>query len=194
MCVGAHDEAGFVSRAGDKLAHALRAFGVCPAGWVCADLGCSTGGFTDCLLRNGAARVYAVDRGYGVLDYRLRADPRVRVRERTDALCLHLPEPVRLVTLDCGWTRQAMILPAARRLLGPEGWIIALVKPHYEADPSQLRAGVLPDDLSEGVMAGLRDLPAAIGLERLGECESPIRGSGGNREFLWWLGPAGPAR
>ena len=177
----------FVSRAGQKLAHALTTFGVSPTGWVCADLGANTGGFTDCLLRAGAARVYAVERGYGVLAYALRSDPRVVVMERTDALHVTLPEPVRLVTIDAGWTRQQLILPVARRLLGPDGQIISLVKPHYEAPPEWLAGGVLPDDRTEEVLAPLRAGLKSLGLRLLAECESPIRGQGGNREVLWLL-------
>lgn len=177
----------FASRAGVKLAHALDAFQISPAGWTCADLGCSTGGFTDCLLRRGAARLYAVDRGYGVLDYRLRNDPRVVVMERTDALQAHLPEPVRLVTIDCGWTRQALILPAAARLLAPGGAIVSLIKPHYEASPDQLRSGILPDEQCEAILSPIREILPALGLDLLGETESPIRGKAGNREFLWRL-------
>ena len=92
----------------------LDAFAVDPAGRVCADLGCSTGGFTDVLLRRGAARVYAVDTGYGVLDWRLRNDSRVVVMERTNAMHAELPEPASLVVIDAGWTRQAKLLPAVR--------------------------------------------------------------------------------
>jgi 23S rRNA (cytidine1920-2'-O)/16S rRNA (cytidine1409-2'-O)-methyltransferase len=174
-----------------KLAHALETFGIQPDGWVCADLGCSTGGFVDCLLRNGAAKVYAVDRGYGVLDYRLREDPRVVVMERTDVLHLHLPEPVRLVTVDTGWTRQARVLPIARGLLSEGGIIVSLVKPHYEADPKQLpEGGVLSDEQIPGVLASVREQLAESALQLHGETESPIRGTGGNREFLWELRPA----
>lgn len=177
----------YVSRAGQKLAHALTTFGVSPAGWVCADLGASTGGFTDCLIRAGAARVYAVERGYGVLAYSLRNDPRVVVMERTDALHVTLPEPVRLVTIDAGWTRQELVLPVARKLLGPDGQIISLVKPHYEAPPEWLAGGVLPDDRTEEVLAPLRAGLPTLGLKLIAECESPIRGHGGNREVLWLL-------
>ncbi len=182
-----HDE--YVSRAGTKLAHALAAFRISPAGHVCADLGANTGGFTDCLIQHGAGRVYAVERGYGVLDYRLRKDPRVVVMERTDALHVTLPEPVRLVAVDTGWTRQALILPAARRLLEPDGNIISLIKLHYEAPPELLLDGVLPDDRAEEVIAPLRTMLASMGLQLLGETESPIRGHGGNRERLWHLRP-----
>lgn len=180
----------YVSRAGAKLAHALSEFRLSPHGWTCADLGCSTGGFVDCLLRNGAARVYAVDRGYGVLAYQLRRDPRVVVMERTDALQLRLPEPVRLVTIDAGWTRQRLVLPAALRLLAADGVIVSLVKPHYEADPSLLRNGVLPDGSADEILRGARAMLAEIGLSILAEVESPIRGRAGNREFLWQLRPA----
>jgi len=177
----------FASRAGVKLAHALDIFRIDPSGLVCADLGCSTGGFTDCLLQRGAAKVFAIDRGFGVLNYRLRKDPRVVTMERTDALQVHLPEPVQLVTIDCGWTRQRLVLPAAKRLLAPGGCIISLLKPHYEAEPAQLRGGVLPDDLADDATRAIRDLLPGIGLSLRGETESPIRGKGGNREFLWWI-------
>jgi 23S rRNA (cytidine1920-2'-O)/16S rRNA (cytidine1409-2'-O)-methyltransferase len=179
----------FASRAGEKLAHALASFGVSPQGRICADLGCSTGGFVDCLLRQGAAKVYAVDRGYGVLAYPLRNDPRVVVMERTDALHVHLPEPVRLVTIDTGWTRQCRILPVARGLLAADGIIISLIKPHYEATAAMLRGGVLPDELTDSVLAQVRADVEATGLQVLGEVESPIRGHAGNREVLWQLAP-----
>jgi len=182
----------YVSRAGHKLAGALDAFHIDPTGWTCADLGCSTGGFVDCLRRRGALRVYAVDRGYGVIDYRLRNDPRVVVMERVDALHVHLPEPVDLVTLDTGWTRQRHILPVARRLLRFSGTIVALIKPHYEADPSQLVDGVLPDDNIAPVLKPLKGELGQWELTLLNETPSPIRGRGGNQEYLWHLAPATP--
>jgi len=129
----------YVSRSGAKLEAALDAFGIAPADWVCADLGCNVGGFTDCLLRRGARRVYAIDTGYGTLAYRLRTDPRVVVMERTNAMHVTLPEPVDLVTIDVGWTRQHHILPNAVRLAKPAGRIITLIKPHYEAAAEQLK-------------------------------------------------------
>src|SRR3954468_11369044 len=127
----------FVSRAGQKLEHALASFGIDVRDRVCADLGCSAGGFTDCLLQRGAKKIYAVETGYGVLDWKLRKDPRVVVMERTNAMHVTLPEPVRLVTIDVAWTRQRHILPAARKLLSGDGCVVTLVKPHYEADPAQ---------------------------------------------------------
>src|SRR3569623_385074 len=111
----------FVSRAGQKLEHALASFRCDVNGFVCADFGSNTGGFTDCLLKRGAAKVYAIDTGYGVLDWKLRKDPRVVVMERTNAMHVTLPEPVALVVIDVAWTRQRHILPAARLLLKDEG-------------------------------------------------------------------------
>ncbi len=122
----------YVSRAGEKLAHALDYWHINVTGQVCADLGSSTGGFTDCLLQHGAAKVYAVDTGYGVLDWKLRNDSRVVVMERTNALHARLPEKVDFVSIDVGWTPQWLILPAAQKLLKTGGQIVSLLKPHYE--------------------------------------------------------------
>ena len=179
----------YVSRGGKKLARALEAFAISPKDSVCADLGSSTGGFVDCLLQHGAAKVFAVERGYGVLAYSLREDPRVVVMERRDALHVRLPEPVKLVTIDTGWTRQIRILPVARRLLAEGGHIISLVKPHYEAEQSALRGGVLPDEKVADVLTGVRDILTETGLRLISETESPIRGRGGNQEYLWLLSP-----
>lgn len=182
-----------VSRAAAKLAAALDAFCIHPDRWVCADLGSNAGGFVDCLLQRGADKVYAVERGYGVLDYSLRRDPRVVVMERCDARHVVLPEKVPLVTIDVGWTRQSQILPAAKRLLWdrqPFGQIISLIKPHYEAAPSLLTGGVLPDELVESVLSPIRAILPSWGLALRGETVSPIRGHGGNAERLWLLAPA----
>jgi 23S rRNA (cytidine1920-2'-O)/16S rRNA (cytidine1409-2'-O)-methyltransferase len=184
----------YVSRGALKLAHALEAFGLDPAGRVCADLGCSTGGFTDVLLRRGAAKLYAVDTGYGVLDWRLRNDPRVVVMERTNAMHVELPEPVSLVTIDAGWTRQSAILPHARSLLAPGGEIITLVKPHYEAGPASVRRtrGVVDEESLADILKQVRRDIAASGFVIVAETPSPIRGSAGrnargNIEFLMHL-------
>jgi len=179
----------YVSRGGIKLAAGLDVLRVDPAGRVCADLGCNVGGFVDCLLQRGAVRVYAVDTGYGVLDWRLRRDPRVVVMERTNALRCRLPEPVDLVTIDVGWTRQRHIVPAAARLLRPGGLIITLIKPHYEAGPHQLRRGILPDSAVEAVLAETLQMLVDAGFEVRGSTESPIRGQSGNREFLALIAP-----
>ena len=189
----------YVSRGGLKLARGLDAFGIDPAGRVCCDLGCSTGGFTDVLLRRGADRVYAVDTGYGVLDWRLRNDDRVVVMERTNAMHVELPEAVTLAVIDAGWTRQAKILPHVKTLLGRKGDVVTLVKPHYETDAAELRktGGVLPAERLADVLAAVRADVAAAGFDWLGEVESPITGSRGknargNVEFLAHLGPAAP--
>src|SRR5215210_4340418 len=129
----------FVSRAGQKLDHALAHFSLNVAGAIAADLGSNTGGFVDVLLRRGASKIYAIDTGYGVLDWKLRKDPRVVVMERTNAMHAELPEPVSLVTIDVAWTRQRHILPAARRMVPPGGTVVTLIKPHYEADRAQLK-------------------------------------------------------
>src|SRR3989344_6185067 len=118
----------FVSRAGLKLEHALKFFNISVRSKVCADLGCSTGGFVDCLLQRGAKKVYAVDTAYGVLDWKLRNDPRVVVMERTNALHVQLPELVDFISIDVGWTRQQLILPHALKLLKPDGVIVSLIK------------------------------------------------------------------
>jgi 23S rRNA (cytidine1920-2'-O)/16S rRNA (cytidine1409-2'-O)-methyltransferase len=179
----------FVSRAGDKLDHALRTFALNPAGFVCADLGCNVGGFTDCLLRHGAAHVFAVDTGYGVLDYRLRKDPRVTTLERTNALHLTLPQPVDLAVIDVAWTRQRLILPAALKLLKPTGQIITLVKPHYEAVKSHLRQGILDPAYYDETIAAVRAEVVTLGLQILAWTDSPITGTGGNREALALVTP-----
>src|ERR1700742_400014 len=130
---------GFVSRAGQKLDYGIAHFKLRIDGAVCADLGCSTGGFVDCLLQRGAGKVYAVDTGYGVLDWKLRNDPRVVVMERTNAMHVSLPEQVDWVSIDVAWTKQKRILPAAKAILKPDGRVITLIKPHYEAAASDLR-------------------------------------------------------
>ena len=142
----------FVSRAGLKLDHALVTFGIDVTGLICADLGSNAGGFVDCLLQRGAAKIYAIDTGYGALEWKLRKDPRVVVMERTNAMHVELPEKVHLVTIDVAWTKQRFILPAARRMIGNDGAVVTLIKPHYEADPTLLRKGVLPDQNVDDVV------------------------------------------
>lgn len=179
----------FVSRAGDKLEHALQEFGLDVKGLVCADLGCSTGGFTDCLLKHEAARVYAVDTGYGVLDWHLRQNPNVQVLERTNALHVILPEPVSFISVDVGWTRQKLILPHALSLLSPAGGdIVSLVKPHYEANRSQLHHGqVLPDQVNVVLETVISQLTKE-GISISGKTISPVLGEKGkNTEYLIWI-------
>ena len=179
----------FVSRAGQKLDHALGSVEVDVRGRVCADLGSNAGGFVDCLLQRGAARVYAVDTGYGALDWKLRTDPRVVVMERTNAMHAVLPEAASLVTIDVAWTKQRHILPAARRMISPDGAVVTLIKPHYEADPSQLFKGVLPEENVDGVVRAVTAAVVAAGFELLRTVRSPVRGAKGNVEVLALLRP-----
>jgi len=179
----------YVSRAGIKLAAALDAFGVDPRGLVCADLGCNVGGFTDCLLQRGAARIYAIDTGYGVLDYRLRRNERIVVMERTNALHARLPEPVDLAVIDLGWTRQRFAAPAAAAMLKPGGRIISLVKPQYEARPEQRHKGVVRADAAAAVLRETIEDLAQRGLPVARWIDSPIAGRGGNREYLILIEP-----
>ena len=180
----------FASRGGLKLQAALQAFNIDVSGLICADLGSHAGGFVDCLLRNGAARVYAVDTGYGVLDQRLRSDRRVVVCDRQNALDYICPDPCGVITIDVGWTPQRLILPAARRSLEPNsGRIVTLVKPHYEAPKSQLRGGVLPADCLDEVLNAVRRDVTDVGWNIMSEVESPITGHGGNVERFLLLAP-----
>lgn len=178
------EECPYVSRGGLKLAAALEAFDIDPSGRTCADLGCNVGGFTDCLLQHGAARVYAVDTGYGELAWTLRKDTRVVVMERTNALHVELPESVDLAVIDVGWTRQHFILPAGRRLVRDGGWIITLIKPHYEAEANELRKGILPSEMIDVILERVRTRAQDIGIAFERMIESPIKGQKGNREFL----------
>jgi 23S rRNA (cytidine1920-2'-O)/16S rRNA (cytidine1409-2'-O)-methyltransferase len=180
----------FVSRAGQKLDHALSTFNLDVTGLTCADLGSNVGGFVDCLLRRGAAKVYAIEKGYGVLEWKLRKDPRVAVMERTNAMHVELPEQMELVTIDVAWTRQRNILPAARQIVKEQGVIITLIKPHYEADPKWLKKGVLPpDQVDQVVIAVKQDIVAAgFTLDQL--TPSPLAGGQGNLEVLALLRPS----
>ena len=194
----------FASRGGLKLDAALAASGIDVSGMTCADLGCSTGGFVSCLLHRGAEKVYAVDTGYGVLDYTLRQDDRVVVMERSNALHTDPPAEVSeagvdIVTIDLGWTKQDKALAAALKWLNPTGKIVTLVKPHYEVprDTPTRRGKKQPKPepltLEESHTITQRVLDAIAGnaelhLNVLGWCDSPIRGAkGGNLEQLAWL-------
>lgn len=179
----------FVSRAGQKLDHALSVFAIDVKDRLCADLGSNVGGFVDCLLQRGAARVYAIDTGYGVLEWRLRKDPRVIVMERTNAMHVSLPEPMNFVSIDVAWTRQRNILPSARRLLQNAGQVVTLIKPHYEAQPSQLRGGVLAHEHLDTVIESVKDDIARAGFDVIDITTSPIKGAKGNVELLAQLRP-----
>lgn len=185
----------FASRAGLKLAAALDRFGIDPAGLVALDVGSSTGGFTDCLLRRGARRVHAVDVDIRQLDARLRADPRVATLEK-NARALEpgdFPEPPDLAVMDVSFISVLKILPALRRIMG-RGTLLVLVKPQFEAPRERVgRGGVVRDaavqaGVLEDVVAGAR----AIGFEPAGIVRPPTRGRRGNREFFVRFSPDGP--
>ncbi len=181
-------EKSFVSRAGHKLEFALDHFKVDVSGTTCADLGCSTGGFTDCLLQRGASKIYDIDTAYGELAWKLRQDPRVIVMEKTNALNVDLPEKMDFVVIDLGWTRQKLALPKALELAKSGATIISLIKPHYEAPREYLQKGQLkPEHLNEVIQNVMDEIRTLLDGKALVEdpVESPILGDKGkNREFL----------
>jgi 23S rRNA (cytidine1920-2'-O)/16S rRNA (cytidine1409-2'-O)-methyltransferase len=187
----------YVSRGGEKLAAALDAFAVDPAGRVCLDVGASTGGFTDVLLQRGALRVHAIDVGRGQLAEVLRRDPRVRSRERTNARELTpelLGEAVSLAVVDVSFISLALVLPPITACLAPGGAVVALVKPQFEAGRGRAPGGVVRDpgvhrEVLDGALAQAR----AAGLVPLGLTDSPLLGPAGNREFFL-LAVADPGR
>ena len=174
----------YVSRGGDKLAAALAHFDVEVKEKTCCDLGSHVGGFVDCLLRRGAPRVFSIDTSYGTLAWELRRDSRVVVMERTNAMHVTLPEPVDLVTIDLGWTRQVRVLPNVAKLLSHAASVVTLIKPHYEAPKELLVDGVLPDDAVDRVVADVLSQITEMGWVAEGTMLSPIRGHGGNREVF----------
>lgn len=188
----------YVSRGGLKLAHALETFGLSPAECVCLDVGASTGGFTDCLLQHGARRVYAIDVGYGQLDARLRAHPRVVSHERVNARTLSadvVPERVRFVVIDVSFISLRKVIGAAVALTEPSADLVALVKPQFEAGPRDVgKGGVVRDaDVHRRVLREAVDGVAAVGWCTRGVVASPILGPAGNVEFLLWAQPAAGA-
>jgi 23S rRNA (cytidine1920-2'-O)/16S rRNA (cytidine1409-2'-O)-methyltransferase len=179
----------FVSRGGDKLLAALEQFPVDIEGRVCADVGASTGGFTDCLLQHGAARVYAIDVGHGVLHYRLRDHPRLVLMERTNARKLEsLPEPIQVATIDASFISLGLLLSAVRRWLEPAADVIALVKPQFEAGRKNVgKGGVVRDPaIHRQVLEKVLDYAVENDLAPLGLMRSPLKGTKGNIEFLLW--------
>jgi 23S rRNA (cytidine1920-2'-O)/16S rRNA (cytidine1409-2'-O)-methyltransferase len=182
----------YVGRGGVKLAHALDVFRIDPAGRRALDVGASTGGFTDVLLRRGAASVIALDVGHGQLDWGLRTDPRVIVRERVNARALtaaDVPHPVSLVTIDVSFISLRHIFPALDPWLDRPADIVALVKPQFEAGRDQVGKGGLVTDpaVHDAVLARATEAAAAAGLLRAGLTPSPIAGATGNREFFLHL-------
>src|SRR6266511_1706069 len=210
----------YASRGGYKLAHALDSFALDPAGLIALDAGASTGGFTDVLIQRGAARVYAVDVGYGQIDWRLRQDPRVVVVERTNIRYLEalptrgqgsgvrgqeespdyrplIPDSRSLAdcaTIDVSFISLQLVLPAVRRLIAPEAWVVALIKPQFEAGADQVgKGGVVRDPaVQAAVLRAVLGFAAAGGMAPHGLVRSPITGPAGNVEFLAWLGGPGP--
>lgn len=182
----------YVSRSGAKLAGGLRDLGIDPAGWICADIGASTGGFTDCLLQHGAARVYSVDVGYGLLAWKLRQDRRVVVLERTNARHLskeQIPEPLDLAVLDASFISLQLLLPPLLPLFSGAVQILALVKPQFELPKDKVGAGgiVREPQLHEEALAGIRRFAAELGLACVGGAAASVCGAGGNQEYLLHL-------
>jgi len=185
----------YVSRGGLKLAHALDVFRIDVTGRLALDVGASTGGFTDVLLRRGARRVVALDVGHGQLDWRLRTDPRVVALEHVNARTLvagQLPEDARrfdVVTIDVSFISLRVILPALPPLLGPDADVVALVKPQFEAGRDEVGKGGLVRDpaVHQRVVAEVRAEAGRLGLATIASCDSPITGVEGNREFLLHL-------
>ncbi|MDR2909500.1 MAG: TlyA family RNA methyltransferase [Oscillospiraceae bacterium] len=188
----------YVSRGGLKLEKALGVFGVDLGGCVCADIGASTGGFTDCMLQNGASRVYAVDVGYGQLDYKLRSDSRVIVLERTNARYLtreHIPEAPDFISADASFISLTLLLPPIKDLLGENGSIICLVKPQFEAGREKVgKKGVVRDrDVHLEVIGRILSFSRGLGLYPAGLDYSPVKGPQGNIEYLLHLKREGEA-
>lgn len=205
----------YVSRGGFKLAHALDTFGLNPAGLTALDVGASTGGFTDVLLQRGARHVYAVDVGYGVLDWRLRQDTRVTVLERTNIRYLEaLPQPgatttqpgsadsalsvagyipprAQCATIDVSFISLRLVLPAVQRLVTPAAWMVALIKPQFEAGPQHVgKGGVVRDPIvHRRVLREVLATTVDLHIPPCGLTRSPLTGPAGNVEFLVWLQP-----
>jgi 23S rRNA (cytidine1920-2'-O)/16S rRNA (cytidine1409-2'-O)-methyltransferase len=183
---------GYASRGALKLGPALETFGVDPAGRVCTDLGASTGGFTDVLLRRGAAKVFAIDVGRGLIHWRLRQDPRVVTIERVNARDLEsLPEPVSLVVADLSFISLEKVLPAVRRA-APEAEVVALFKPQFEVGKAEVgKGGIVRDPLIvEAAIQRFRTWCRGNGYQVAGEAASEITGAEGNQEFFFHLRPS----
>lgn len=178
----------FVSRGGEKLEAALAAFGVDVSGAACLDAGCSSGGFTDCLLQRGAARVYAVDVGYGQFAWSLRSDARVVLMERTNVRAVDpaslVPRPS-VVVADLSFVSLAPVIPALVALAGDEATFVLLVKPQFEVAPGETERGVVVDpEVRERAVAKVVQAALEAGLDVVGTMESPLRGAEGNVEYL----------
>lgn len=177
------------SRAALKLAKGLTEFEIDLTNLVCADFGANSGGFTAVMLNAGAELVYAIETGYGVLDWGLRNNQKVVVMERTNALHVELPQKIDFISIDTSWTKQSVILPSAIKNLKPNGQIVTLVKPHYEAEAKYLRKGLLQEEFLPQVLEKVDTDIIELGLIIKGKTISPITGkSGKNVEWVYWLG------
>ena len=184
--------ASYVSRSGEKLAAALDAFQLSCDGALAMDIGASTGGFTDCLLQRGARRVYAVDVGYGQLDWRLRNDPRIVVLERCNIRYLDpetIPDQITFTVIDVSFISLKLVLPCAMKFLAERAMVIALVKPQFEAGIKQVgRGGIVRDEaVREAVIDSTKEIAKNLGFSCLGHLDSPLAGKKGNREILLLL-------
>ncbi|QQL44874.1 TlyA family RNA methyltransferase [Sulfuriroseicoccus oceanibius] len=182
----------YVSRGGLKLEGALKEFGVDPSGLVCADIGASTGGFTDCLLQSGAAKVYCFDVGTNQLVYRIRQDERVVAREKFNARYLtpeDVGEPVDLAVMDLSFISLTKVLPAVFSVLGDGGAVVCLIKPQFELDRDEIgKGGIVRDEaLRAKAVDKIRRFVSDQGREWKGVVESPITGTDGNQEYLAWI-------
>ena len=191
------EDEGYVSRGGLKLAGALDGFSLTVAGLVAMDVGASTGGFTDCLLRRGARRVYAVDVGYGQIAWRLRQDARVVVLERTNVRYLErekIPEPVDLAAIDTSFISLTKVIPRVLEFLSGNGWLLALIKPQFEVGRGLVGKGgvVRQPELHRRVVSDLERFCRDQGLAVEGVVESPLLGPKGNREFFILAGKPRP--
>lgn len=186
---GETPESRYVGRGGLKLEHALREFAIDPAGMECIDIGSSTGGFTDCLLQHGAKGVVAIDAGTNQLDWKLRSDPRVDVRENTNARELkpdNFVSPFDLAVMDVSFISVTKIIPAIVPLLRPRGKLVILIKPQFEVGKAEVGKGgiVREPEKHERVVREVNEFAASAGLTVIGVTESPITGAEGNKEFL----------
>ena len=185
-------ESQYASRGGEKLAPALEAFGLSCSGWVVLDVGASTGGFTDCVLQRGAQRVYAIDVGYGQLDWRLRSDSRVIVMDRVNIRYLRpedIPEPVDLIVIDVSFISLKMVWPVILPVLKPQGYLVSLIKPQFEVGKGQVgKGGIVRDEtLRQAVKDQFVDYAHSLSLDLIGLMDSPLLGKKGNKEIVMGL-------
>lgn len=179
----------YVSRSGEKLAAALDAFSIDPCGTISLDVGCSTGGFTDCLLQRGASRIYAIDVGYGQISWKLRQDQRVVLLERTNIRYVdqtQVPEPIDLAVIDVSFISLTLVLPSVVPLLNDRAMVVALVKPQFEVGKGQVGAGGIVRDETQREAVTEKVIACAqhLGFELRGVLDSPVRGRKGNQEIL----------